>query len=32
MPLLRTLATTLGLSLIIGDAYRSWGAGRPVMF
>jgi hypothetical protein len=27
---LRALAIILGLSLIIGEAYRSWGAGRPV--
>ncbi|MEM8617351.1 MAG: hypothetical protein AAGF20_10490 [Pseudomonadota bacterium] len=32
MPVLRFLAIILGLSLIIGEAYRSWGAGRPVMF
>ncbi|MEM6914649.1 MAG: hypothetical protein AAF511_11810 [Pseudomonadota bacterium] len=32
MPLLRFIAIALGLSLIIGEAYRSWGAGRPVMF
>jgi hypothetical protein len=29
---LRTLAVLLGLSLIIGEAYRSWGAGRPIAF
>ena len=32
MPLLRFVAIPLGLSLIIGEAYRSWGDGRPVMF
>lgn len=32
MRYLRTGAIALALSLIIGEAYRSWGAGRPVMF
>lgn len=32
MRLLRALAVLLGLSLIIGEAYRSWGAGRPIAF
>ncbi len=31
MKLLRILAIILGLSLMIGEAYRSWSAGRPVM-
>lgn len=30
--LLRILAVGLSLSLMIGEAIRSWGAGRPVMF
>jgi hypothetical protein len=30
--LLRVLAILLALSLMIGEAYRSWGAGRPVAF
>jgi hypothetical protein len=29
---LRFLAIALSLSLMIGEAWRSWGAGRPVMF
>lgn len=32
MRYLRIWAILLALSLIIGEAYRSWGAGRPVMF
>ncbi|MEQ9436814.1 hypothetical protein [Hyphomonas sp.] len=32
MRFLRIWAIVLALSLIIGEAYRSWGAGRPVMF
>jgi hypothetical protein len=28
--ILRTLAILLALSLMIGEAYRSWGAGRPI--
>ena len=32
MKVLRVLAIVLGLSLIIGEAYRSWGAGRPIAF
>ena len=32
MRFLRIWAILLALSLIIGEAYRSWGAGRPVMF
>ena len=32
MKTLRALAILLGLSLILGEAYRSWGAGRPVAF
>jgi len=32
MKYLRIVAVLLALSLIIGEAYRSWGAGRPVMF
>ena len=31
MKLLRIFAILLGLSLMIGEAYRSWGAGRPIM-
>lgn len=29
MKALRALALILGLSLMLGEAYRSWGAGRP---
>lgn len=29
---LRILAFTLGTSLIIGELWRSWGAGRPFVF
>jgi hypothetical protein len=32
MNALRFLAIALSLSLMIGEAWRSWGAGRPVMF
>ena len=32
MKLLRIIAVLLALSLMLGEAYRSWGAGRPVMF
>ena len=32
MKLLRIAAILLGLSLIIGEAYRSWGVGRPIAF
>ena len=32
MRYLRIIAILLGTSLILGEAYRSWGAGRPVMF
>lgn len=29
---LRFLAVALALSLMIGEVWRSWGAGRPIMF
>ncbi|MGE0046127.1 MAG: hypothetical protein AB7J28_13180 [Hyphomonadaceae bacterium] len=32
MKALRIVAVLLALSLMIGEAYRSWGAGRPVAF
>ncbi|NNC73866.1 MAG: hypothetical protein HKN78_13455 [Sphingomonadaceae bacterium] len=32
MAWLRIIAALLALSLMIGEAWRSWGAGRPVMF
>jgi hypothetical protein len=32
LKVLRLVAVLLGLSLIVGEAYRSWGAGRPVAF
>ncbi len=32
MKLLRLAAILLGLSLMIGELWRSWGVGRPVMF
>lgn len=32
MRLLRLAAVLLALSLMIGEAWRSWGVGRPVMF
>lgn len=32
MKTLRVLAFTLGASLIIGELWRSWGAGRPFVF
>lgn len=32
MPVLRILAAIQALSLIIGETYRSWGAGRPIAF
>ena len=32
MNALRFLAIALSLSLMIGEAWRSWGVGRPVMF
>lgn len=32
MTFLRIAAALLALSLMIGEAIRSWGAGRPVMF
>ncbi len=32
MRYLRILAVLLALSLMVGEAYRSFGAGRPVMF
>lgn len=32
MKVLRACAILLGLSLIIGEAYRSWGVGRPIAF
>ena len=32
MKALRVLAIALSLSLMIGETWRSWGAGRPVMF
>lgn len=32
MRILRTLAIALALSLIIGELWRSWGAGRPIAF
>jgi len=32
MNALRFVAVALSLSLMIGEAWRSWGVGRPVMF
>lgn len=32
MKALRIIAILLGLSLVVGEAYRSWGAGRPIAF
>lgn len=32
MKSLRILAVLLALSLMIGELWRSWGAGRPIMF
>ena len=32
MKTLRVAAVLLALSLMIGECWRSWGAGRPVMF
>ena len=32
MKLLRIIAVLLALSLMIGELWRSWGAGRPIMF
>ena len=32
MKALRIVAVLLALSLMLGEAYRSWGADRPVMF
>ncbi len=31
MRVLRTIAVILALSLMIGELWRSWGAGRPIM-
>jgi hypothetical protein len=32
MPALRIVAVLHALSLMIGECWRSWGVGRPVMF
>ncbi len=32
MKILRVVAILQGVSLMLGEAYRSWGADRPVMF
>lgn len=32
MKILRVIAIVSALSLMIGEAYRSWGAGRPIAF
>jgi hypothetical protein len=32
MKALRTVAVILALSLMIGEYWRSWGVGRPIMF
>lgn len=32
MKILRAIAVVLALSLMIGECWRSWGVGRPVMF
>jgi hypothetical protein len=32
MKLLRLAAILLALSLMLGEAYRTWGAGRPIAF
>jgi hypothetical protein len=32
MNILRVLALTTALSLMIGELWRSWGAGRPLLF
>lgn len=32
MKALRAVAVLLGLSLILGEAYRSWGVDRPIAF
>ncbi|MFN9091357.1 MAG: hypothetical protein ACK5V0_07650 [Alphaproteobacteria bacterium] len=32
MNTLRVVAVLLALSLMIGEAWRSWGVGRPIMF
>ncbi len=32
MKQLRAIAILLALSLMIGETWRSWGAGRPIMF
>lgn len=32
MKALRIVAVLLALSLMIGECWRSWGAGRPIMF
>jgi len=32
MRLLRVVAIIMALSLMVGEAYRSWGTGRPIAF